>query len=594
MLLYAFLMALVPPAIWLIRRGLWWIVLPASLALWSGYQLWPERLTLPWRIVDYQDFPLAAWQVLFFTGLLLGYHGESVGRMRKRIPRPPLAGGWLLPTSTAFAALVWLHVTNASVLDHWAGAGAGARLLDAWFDKTSLPLPRLAACVVVFGFAWQLVTIAWEPLRRLVGPFLLPLGGSALYAYSAHVVAACVIEILLFQVQAGGRLGVGESFAVQSAMLTAVWTATRFHLFQPQVRWLGRPPLGAFERGWRPAPSMFAAGILLGAAGLGTLSQDAGTSVSFASGSAESRREAYNNPVTTVTPPRASLQVTSSPVDTGRAALQQASADSGEIDPEFAVVAGSLSESTIESGALGQTMPFAIYLPPSYASGPVRRFPVLYLLHGAGGRYTEWSVYGLPQKAAEMMADGTLTEFIVVMPEGGRGYWANGLSGDGEAWADYVIDDLVPFIDSTYRTIPQAPERAIGGLSRGGFGALYLAFTHPDVFGIVGANSPSLPGDSTGVEAVRVSAEELPSFDPVEIARHMDVTSAPKIWIDVGNEDDWQPAVKLLDSVLTGRGVPHEFSVGDGGHLQEYWIARTPEYLDFYGRAFEDGFLLEP
>jgi len=237
---------------------------------------------------------------------------------------------------------------------------------------------------------------------------------------------------------------------------------------------------------------------------------------------------------------------------------------------------------------LGRAMPYAIYLPPSYESQPERRFPVVYELHGAGGQYTEWTTYGLPQTAGEMMESGELTEFIIVMPEGGTGYWANGLGGDGEPWADYLLDDVVPYVDATYRTIPDAADRAIGGLSRGGFGALYLAFTHPSVFSIVAANSPALPGNAASIEGTSVPEDEFGAFDPVELAGNLNGETAPHIWLDIGDLDDWEPGVTLLDAVLSEQGVDHELSIADGGHTQEYWAARTPDYLRFYSSQFAD------
>lgn len=203
------------------------------------------------------------------------------------------------------------------------------------------------------------------------------------------------------------------------------------------------------------------------------------------------------------------------------------------------------------------------------------------MLHGAGGRYTEWAVCGFPQKAAEMMAAGEIEEMVIVMPEGGRGYWANGLTAAGEAWGDYMIQDVVPLFDNQYRTTPHGSLRAIGGLSRGGFGALSLAFIRPDIFGIVGAHSPALP-TAAELEDGLVSSEAFLAYDPIVLATHLDASSAPRIWLDIGDTDDWQPAVFMLKRGALEAGIPVAFSVGEGGHLQEYWISRTPEYLAFY------------
>ena len=80
---------------------------------------------------------------------------------------------------------------------------------------------------------------------------------------------------------------------------------------------------------------------------------------------------------------------------------------------------------------------------------------------------------------------------IIVLPQGDKGYWVDN-ANDGPRWGEYLSHDLVNIIDTSYRTLRTPDSRAIGGLSMGGYGALYQAFTHPDIFGVVGAHSPSL------------------------------------------------------------------------------------------------------
>jgi S-formylglutathione hydrolase FrmB len=94
--------------------------------------------------------------------------------------------------------------------------------------------------------------------------------------------------------------------------------------------------------------------------------------------------------------------------------------------------------------------------------------------------------YGLIDVADQEIRTGSLAPMIIILPQGDKGYWVNH-ADNGPRWGDYVIRDLVPHIDATYRTLRDRSARAIGGLSMGGSGALYHAFTHPDVFSIVGA-----------------------------------------------------------------------------------------------------------
>src|SRR5262245_55151565 len=117
-------------------------------------------------------------------------------------------------------------------------------------------------------------------------------------------------------------------------------------------------------------------------------------------------------------------------------------------------LAGMLLDDRLFSPIIGASFTYRIYLPPDYLRATQRRYPVLYMLHGAGGNYTEWSDSYLPESADRMMVSGEIPSMIVVMPDdGGESYWAN-WSSNGPRWADYVIEDVVSFIDSNYRTLP--------------------------------------------------------------------------------------------------------------------------------------------
>src|SRR5581483_411297 len=147
--------------------------------------------------------------------------------------------------------------------------------------------------------------------------------------------------------------------------------------------------------------------------------------------------------------------------------------------------------------ALGREMPYYLYFPPDYDTSG-RSYPVLYLLHGASGDAAEWPVYGFIDMLDQAILAHDVEPFLVVLPQGDFGYWMNHAEG-GYRWGDYVTRDLVGHIDGTYRTLRRPRRRAIGGLSMGGTGALVQAFTHPEVFGIVGANGPALRADNTEV-----------------------------------------------------------------------------------------------
>jgi enterochelin esterase-like enzyme len=244
---------------------------------------------------------------------------------------------------------------------------------------------------------------------------------------------------------------------------------------------------------------------------------------------------------------------------------------------------GLLLDDQIDSPIIGERFKYRVYLPPEYLTSPDRRFPVLYMLHGAGGNYTEWSDSFLPEQVDRMIVARDVRPMIVVMPDDGEStYWANWDSGP--RWGDYVAEDVVGTIDQRYRTLTRASDRAIGGLSMGGLGALNLAFQHPDVFGVVGSHSPS----------VRVTPDPTLWFltgqnfwdnNPIWLAQHAPGLETLKIWLDVGSDDIWLPNIEAVRSAINGEGLQLEYHQFPGPHEAEYWIEHVPDYLRFYSNA---------
>ena len=649
MLLYAFLLLFTPLALALLLRGWWWAVGLLSWGLWGTYQFTPDVLRLPWPIVDNPVFNLAPWQVLFFTGLLLGWGRDCIAAATARWPRSPLRDGWVVPLAVPVGALLWLHVTNGAALDAQAPGGSVAALLDAWFDKSALPPARLAACAVVFAFAWAFVNRFWYPLRKVCGPFLLLLGQGALYAYAAHLFLAVIVHAGMAwswgSAEDGGfpRLHPGINAAVQLWALAVLWCLTRLRFLGSIVRPLGAPPLsrdphvGAGKRfrfAWRPSDSLAAVLLLALVSGVGAVpggpvapapaARSSGTGT-MPSSSGAGEAAPPRRPVSTVIAPRQiggpvarppAAQATpvvaapTPPRDPARAASDTpvpdvARSPSAAATPPVAgpagtgpatspptaprvdqAVGGYLRDGEFFSAALGRTMPYGIYLPPGYDAAS-RRYPVLYMLHGGGGHYSEWVEYGLPEGAEGMILDGRIGPLIIVLPQGDRSYWSNHADDNGvrgEAWGDYVAFDLVAHIDATYRTLPQPGGRAIGGLSMGGFGALQLALKYPDIFGAAGGHSPSLRTFEDRPDFLG-DAEHFASLDPLELATRVAPAGAPRLWLDVGGEDRWTERVIDLHNILRRRGIRHEYHAASGGHDADYWNTHVPDYLRFYDAA---------
>jgi S-formylglutathione hydrolase FrmB len=162
------------------------------------------------------------------------------------------------------------------------------------------------------------------------------------------------------------------------------------------------------------------------------------------------------------------------------------------------ILVDTLRSKTIAGNAIGDTpdREVFVYTPPSYDRTPNRRFPVLYLLHGFTSHPREWldgTYQGLDlQQTMDSLWRVDAGEFLVVMPNAdnamGGGFYVN--SAAFGQWEDFVSQELVQYIDARYRTRPDRASRGLAGQSMGGFGALYLAQKHSDVFGTVYAMSP--------------------------------------------------------------------------------------------------------
>jgi len=159
--------------------------------------------------------------------------------------------------------------------------------------------------------------------------------------------------------------------------------------------------------------------------------------------------------------------------------------------------------SALEKNILGDPadQDVAVYLPPSYKISTTRRYPSLYLLHGFDSNIRAWTSHGyqemnLQQSMDALIAAQQAREMIVVVPNGRNTYlgsfYTNSSVNGG--WEDYILHDLVAYIDSHYRTLPTADSRGIAGHSMGGYAAIMMGMKHPEIFGAVYAMSPCCLG----------------------------------------------------------------------------------------------------
>jgi enterochelin esterase-like enzyme len=229
--------------------------------------------------------------------------------------------------------------------------------------------------------------------------------------------------------------------------------------------------------------------------------------------------------------------------------------------------AGSTQEEQISSSLLADPLIFRVYLPPCYPRDPQHRYGVLYLLHGLNSEADQWVRLGINITADHMILAGEIPPLIVVMPQDDDDNLPP-VDPFGEA----LVKDLVPWIDSHYRTLPGRDHRAIGGLSRGAGWALHLGLTDWQVFGAIGAHSlPIFMNDSSQLPAM---LGQIPS------------DQLPRIYLDLGINDHQVQDDTAFEAMLTAENVPHEWHVNQGYHNEDYWAGHLEQYLKFYTQGW--------
>ncbi|MEW6207741.1 MAG: alpha/beta hydrolase-fold protein [Acidobacteriota bacterium] len=271
--------------------------------------------------------------------------------------------------------------------------------------------------------------------------------------------------------------------------------------------------------------------------------------------------------------------------------------------------ASRIEYTSFASPALGRDMKFAIQFPPSYQADTRRKYPVLYFLHGMNGSEQEFERRGVAATVDRLRADGKIGEMIIVAPAGENSFYLN--SKNGARYEDAIIKDLIPHIEKTYRAIGTPSARAIQGLSMGGFGALLLAFKHPEMFSSVTAHSSALFAELPSTQGSDRRAQFLSRLignmfgnppdeeyfranNPIHIAETNAAAikkSGLKIYFDVGEQDRYgfQDSNKAFDERLTKAGIAHEYHLFPGGHGWEYMISVAENSYSFLWKSLKPG-----
>ena len=224
---------------------------------------------------------------------------------------------------------------------------------------------------------------------------------------------------------------------------------------------------------------------------------------------------------------------------------------------------GQLISGTYPSTIAGESR-YRIFLPPCYDDN--RLYPTLYMLPGNIHDDSIWDKMGLDEAAAQGITGGVLPPMIIVMADGG--YIANNTSGGYGSYETVIMDDLIPFIKANYAADPA--NRAIGGLSRGGYWAMEIAFRHPAAFVSVGGHSAAL-----------VDCCATADINPQYTGLNNDLGDL-RIYLDVGRDDYLRSDTIILHDAMAAMGREHTWVLNEGGHDEAYWTAHVGDYLAWY------------
>jgi S-formylglutathione hydrolase FrmB len=265
---------------------------------------------------------------------------------------------------------------------------------------------------------------------------------------------------------------------------------------------------------------------------------------------------------------------------------------------------GRVECNSIPSKILSKPVRYCIVLPPSFDADKSRQFPVLYFLHGLGDSEQSFIHTGAWNLTEELREKGAIKEFLIATPDGDASFYID--SKDGKMrYEDFLLQEFFSFIEKRYRVAPGRGHRAIAGISMGGYGALHLAFRHPQLFSSAGAHSaalieklPLFLGTTPNSPRSRILGEVFGSppdaafwdrNSPLTLARTADLRGL-KIYFDCGDQDDYgfDAGAALLDKVLSSRHIPHEYHLYPGRHDAAYFGERLPASLEFASRAFSN------
>lgn len=243
-----------------------------------------------------------------------------------------------------------------------------------------------------------------------------------------------------------------------------------------------------------------------------------------------------------------------------------------------------MQDVTFHSAALNRDMLYRVYLPAKIPAG--KKLPVVYLLHGNGGSFRNWSNYSdVAQYAAQDKSGG----LILVMADGESSYYMNAAEKPADKFEDYLVNDLIADVESRFPAERGRESRAIVGVSMGGFAAVKLALSRPELFSFAGAISPAIDVPSRKFSWRRASqwnrfktifgpmdSKSRRDADPFILVQSANPAATPYLYITAGEQEGLLEPIQRFAALLNTRDFKYEFHTKPGGHDWGEWDAQIP------------------
>lgn len=242
----------------------------------------------------------------------------------------------------------------------------------------------------------------------------------------------------------------------------------------------------------------------------------------------------------------------------------------------------------VKSQSMNKAIPNLV-VTPSHYDADQKKYPVLYLLHGAGGSFMQWlGIEPELQRYADQYA------MLIVCADGGKTSWYFDSPVDETMkFETYITKELVTRVDEAFRTRPDKSGRAITGLSMGGHGAFYLAIRHPELWGAAGSTSGGLdfrafPNNWDLAKRLGPYTDRQENWEKHTVINMIDAVKgrSTQLFFDCGVDDFFLDANRRTHLKFLELNIPHTYTEMPGKHNAAYWKNSLPYHFVFFAKFF--------